>query len=164
MQNNTWLYVGGGVLLLLLLSNKANAKNVNLDLLTGRFDADDIDRLQKVQNALAQRGLSTQQIKMLLSQVLQETGIFTASNANYHATDQLNNYAGISNANGSLRSYNTIDDFVTDYLRVLNLPSHYPIQAVDIVDFNNRLKANGYYTDNKNTYGNNLNYYYNLLP
>lgn len=97
----------------------------------------------------------------MLCQILQETGLFT-SNPNYNATDNDLNYAGISSG-GNLKQYNSISDFVTDYIRVLNLPPNTPIDATSITDFNTRLKANGYYTDSATTYGNNLNAYYNIL-
>ena len=161
-MDSKYLLIGGGILALILLSKNAGATGINFNALSGHFNQADVDRLQRVAEALARAGVEPNKIKMMLAQILHETGIFTQSSANRHAIDDLNNYAGISR-NGQLKSYNTVDDFVADYLRVLNLPSHYPIQATDIVDFNNRLKANGYYTDSISTYGNALNYYYNLL-
>lgn len=147
---------------LILLSTKtANAGPVDLSSLNDQFGSDRVQRLQNVQNVLSANGLSDLQIKLLLAQILQETGLFT-NVWNQNATDNLNNYAGIS-SNGNLKSYPNIQAFVADYLRVLNLPNAYPIDAVSVSDFNTRLKMNGYYTDSATTYGNNLNYYFNIL-
>lgn len=162
MKSNQLLIGGAAVLALVLLSKNSYATGIDFNGLSQRFNQADVDRLQKVANALARAGVDPIMLKMMLAQILHETGLFTQNNANRHAVDDLNNYAGISR-NGQLKSYPTVDAFVADYLRVLNLPSHYPIEAVNLNDFNNRLKANGYYTDSITTYGNALNYYHNLL-
>lgn len=155
------LLAGAAAVLLILTSAKSASGPVDLSSLQGSFDADKIQRLQNVENALSGFGLTTEQMKYLLSQILQETGLFTDV-WNQHATDDLNNYAGIS-PGGTLKAYPDLNSFATDYIRVLSLPNSYPILAVSIDDFNNRLKANGYYTDSSGTYGANLDYYYNLL-
>lgn len=147
------------VLLFVLLTSAKPA--IDLSPLSGQFGADNVARLQSVANALSANGISGDTLKYCLAQILQETGLFT-NNPNYVATDQRNNYAGISSGSG-YKVYNNVNDFVVDYLRVLNLPNAYPIDAVSIDDFNQRLKLNGYYTDSAVTYGNNLNYYFNLL-
>jgi hypothetical protein len=159
MKGQTIAVIAGGILLLLLVSKRAGA--VDLSSLNDQFDAGRVARLQGVANELSARGITGDTLKFLLAQILVETGLFT-NVANMNAVDNLNNYAGIS-SNGQLRAYGTISDFVDDYLRVLNLPNNYPIQATDINDFNARLKANGYYEDSATTYGNNLVYYFNLL-
>lgn len=154
---------GGIALLFILLSGFTNGTvSVDLSELVAQYGSDNVQRLQSVANALAAQGLSTTTIKYCLAQVLQETGLFT-ENPNYHATDTLNNYAGISNSNGSLKGYANVNDFVTDYIRILNKAPNYPVEAITIDDFNARLKGNGYYADSETTYGNNLNYYYGLL-
>lgn len=165
MKSPNLIYIGAGVLALILIlkstgSSAATYSGLDLSYLSD-YGSDDVSRLQSVENELASRGLSDLQIKMMLAQILQETGIFT-DQANYNAVDNLHNFAGIS-SNGHLRAYNSVSDFVDDYLRVLNLGGNPPLEAGSIADFNNRLKANGYYTDSKTTYGNNLNYYFNLL-
>jgi hypothetical protein len=152
------LLFGGLALLAVVLMSAGNTSGIDL---SGLGDAGAISRLQGVLNALASQGATTQQLKFMAAQMLQETGLLT-DNPNYHATDTLLNYAGIS-SNGSLRGYNSLSDFATDYISVLSQGPNYPIQASSISDFNTRLKANGYYTDSAVTYGNNLNYYYNLL-
>lgn len=159
------LYIGAGALFLVLFLKStistAAVSTFDLSSFNDTYGSDNVARLQTVLNALAQAGYSGLVLQMMLSQILQETGLFT-SNPNYNATDNDNNYAGISSG-GSLKAYNSVNDFVTDYVRVLSLGSNPPIQATDIVDFNNRLKANGYYTDSQTTYGNNLITYFNLL-
>lgn len=157
------LIAGAALLLILITSSSANAStDIDMDGLANQFGAERVQRLQSLINAMSAAGMSPMQIKFALAQCLQETGLFTDS-WNTHATDVLNNYAGISNSDGSLKAYTSIPAFVSDYIRVLSLPNNYPIQANSISDFNTRLKANGYYTDSAVTYGNNLNYYFNLL-
>lgn len=153
------LAVGAGVLLM----SMASGPSVDLSFLQGQYDSDDIARLQRAANALAAQGVTGDTLNYLLSQVLVETGIFTTSNQNYVATDTRNNFSGITNSDGTFRFYSSAGDWAADYLAVLGHGPYYPIQATSITDFNNRLKQNGYYTDNQTTYGNNLNYYYNIL-
>lgn len=160
------IIIAGAALLAFMLLKPSSAdahtyEGLDLSYLSD-YGAQDVQRLQNLLNELGTRGLSDLQIKMMLSQALQETGIFTDSSANYNAVDNMHNYAGIS-SNGKLKSYASISDFVDDWERVLNREPNRPIDASNISDFNNRLKANGYYTDSATTYGNNLKYYFNLL-
>ena len=162
MKGQQIVLYGGIILLFILLSGFTESSSVDLSGLVAQFGADNVQRLQNVANVLSGQGLTSEQVKYCLAQILQETGLFTG-NPNYHATDALNNYAGISNSDGSLKQYSSINDFVTDYIRVLNLSPYYPIEAITIGDFNARLKGNNYYADSETTYGNALNYYYDLL-
>lgn len=160
----TALLVGAGILTFVLFSKKTAAHTYNgldLDYLSD-FGREDVTRLQNLANELSTRGLSDLQVKFMLAQALQETGIFTDSNANYNAVDNKHNYAGIS-YNGQIASYGSISDFVDDWVRVLSKQPNRPIDANSIDDYNNRLKANGYYEDSSSTYGKNLRYYFNLL-
>lgn len=162
--SQTAILIGAGILTFMLFSKTASARTydgLDLDFLS-KFGADDVQRLQDLADELSTRGLSDQTIKYMLSQALQETGIFTDNSANYNAVDNKHNYAGIS-YNGQIASYGSIPDFVDDWIRVLSKSPNYPINATSIQDYNSRLKANGYYTDSAATYGNNLNYYFNLL-
>lgn len=161
MKGQTVALIAIGALLIFTLTAAKPA--IDLSYLNDNYGADNVARLQSVANALSAQGITGDTLKYCLAQILQETGIFTQNNANYHATDMLNNYAGISNSDGSLKSYPNVSAFVTDYIRILNKPDGYPVDAVSIDDFNARLKYNGYYTDNAGTYGNNLRIYYNLL-
>lgn len=159
------LYIGAGALFLVLFlkSNSGASASSSFDIssLSGTYGSDNVSRLQNVLNGLAAAGYSGLTLQLMLSQILQETGLFT-SNPNYNATDNDNNYAGISSG-GSLKRYNSISDFVSDYISVLSQSPNYPIQATSVTDFNNRLKANGYYEDSQTTYGNNLATYFNIL-
>jgi flagellum-specific peptidoglycan hydrolase FlgJ len=164
MKVNPLYIIGAAVLTFMLISKKGSAATYDgIDLSSlSDYGSDDVQRLQNLANELATRGLTDLQIKMMLAQALQETGIFTDSSANYHAVDAYHNYAGISHG-GTLTAYNSISDFVDDWIRILNFGPARPIDATNILDFNSRLKQNGYYTDSITTYGNNLKYYFNLL-
>lgn len=164
MKGSQLAIIGGLALLLVFIAGGASANNTTVDLssLSDTYGAGNVQRLQNLLNALGAAGLTSEQIRYMLSQALVETGLFT-SNPNYNATDNDNNFAGISSG-GNLKAYSNINAFVSDWINVLSQSPNYPIQATSITDFNNRLKANGYYTDDINTYGNNLTLYYNLLP
>lgn len=161
MKQNDYLIWGGiAVAAFVLFSSfKSNNASINLQALTN--DPGDLERLNNVYSALQNAGLTDLQIKMCMAQILVETGILT-SQANYIAMDQRNNYAGLTNVGGGYAVYSTIGDFVNAYIGFLTKGTN-PLGATDINDFNDRLKANSYYTDSKTTYGNNLNYYFNLL-
>ncbi len=161
MKSNGFLIAGVVVAGILLMSMSGNA--VDLSYLTASYDAADVARLQRAANALASQGISGDLLNYCLAQVLQETGIFTNGYQNYTATDTRNNFSGITNSDGSYRVYNSANDWAADYVAILNHGPNYPADAVSISDFNNRLKANNYYTDSAATYGANLNYYYNIL-
>jgi len=164
MKVSPLILAGVAVLAVVALSSSSGgATNSDFDLsvLNGTYDPSNVQRLQNAINGLGGQGLSDQQILFMACQMLQETGLFT-DNPNYNATDNDNNFAGISSG-GSLKQYNSLSDFANDYVRVLNLQPNVPIDATSIGDFNTRLKANGYYTDSATTYGNNLNAYYNIL-
>lgn len=162
MKGETIAIIGIGVIAFLLISKTASGASVyDLSYLNDSFDTDDVSRLQALADELVSRGLSDQQIKFMLSQALHETGLFTDS-PNYNAVDNKHNFAGISR-NGSISTYSSISDFVTDWLRVLNLGPNHPIDAGSISDFAGRLKANGYYEDTLSNYSTAINYYYNLL-
>jgi len=156
-----YILIGGCLAAVFIFSSlSANGGSLDLSVFDDTKGSDDVERLNKVYRELLRRGLTDDQILFCLSQILVETGLFT-DNPNYVAVDQRLNYAGITR-NGQYEWYNSISDFVDDYLSVISKKND-PLSANDIVDFNNRLKANGYYTDSKTTYGNNLSYYYNYL-
>lgn len=164
MKNDSLILIGLAAVALVWYTSKstgvAPAGN-GLASLNDSYGADNVARLQLLLDELNTWGLTREQILYLLSQALQETGLFTDT-PNYHATDSLINYSGIS-FNGSLNSYASVHDFAVDWInRVLAFGS-FPLQATSISDFNIRLKANGYYTDSSTTYGNNLASYYGTL-
>jgi hypothetical protein len=165
MNSRTLAYIGGAALLLYLLSQSssagaANSTIVDLSQFDNSYGADNVQDLQNLLNVLAVNGLTPLQIKMMLSQALQETGLFT-NVTNYTAVGN-NNFAGISNSDGSLKTYPDIQTFVNEWINILSSRND-PLDATNISDFNTRLYANGYYTDSPTTYGNNLTAYFNLL-
>lgn len=162
MKGETIAIIGIGIVAFLLITKNASGASVyDLSYLDSGFDSSDVNRLQALADELVGRGLSDQQIRFMLSQALHETGLFTDS-PNYNAVDNKHNFAGISR-NGSISIYGSISDFVTDWLRVLNLGPNHPIEATSISDFASRLKSNGYYEDSLSNYSAAINYYYNLL-
>lgn len=171
-SGKTLLWVSAGVLLLLLLkSNNVNAAGngsgaisqggLDLSGLADTYGAENVQRLASLYNATLNRGLTDQQILEMLSQALHETGLFTDT-PNYKNMDSLHNYAGLTDTSGSYASYANLSDFVDDWLTFLTKNNN-PLGASSLSDFNNRLKANHYYTDNASTYYNALSAYYNLL-
>lgn len=165
MKSNALIIAGAALVLLLLVAGPAGAATgaINISSLLGYnvyATQDAINRLTAINNELASRGYSTQQILFMLSQIIWETGIFT-SVANYYRMNQ-NNYAGLTVVGGGYASYSSISDFCDAYIGFLTKGSN-PLGAQTLTDFNNRLQANGYYTEDPTVYFNGLNAYYNLL-
>lgn len=171
-KTEKYVLIGAGILALLLLASSSNAStaggNLDISSLSNDYGADSVQRLNNLYAVLLQKGLTDQQILFMLSQALQETGLFTDS-PNLYNVDTLHNYAGITTdrgygvgATGLYAKYPNISTFVDDWITILNYNND-PFDASSISDYNNRLKANGYYTDSAGTYGSNLTYYYNLL-
>lgn len=148
--------------LLLIASNKSSGATANLpmslDGLTN--DPDTLNRLNGIYAELVSRGLSSQQILFCLSQILFESGILT-NVANYGLMNQ-NNYAGLTTTGGGYASYNSISDFIDSYLGFLS-KNNDPLDATSLIDFNNRLQLNHYYTENPATYLAGLETYYSKL-
>ena len=162
MKGNQWLLIGGLVLgAVLLMSNSANGSVVDLSPLIDTYGADKVQRLQNLQMALQAAGLTPLQMRFMLAQSLFETGLFT-NVWNQTATDVRNNWAGLTDTSGNYKSYSSLTDFVNDYIGFLTKGSD-PLDASDLTDFNNRLVANHYYTENPDVYLSGLNTYYNLL-
>lgn len=165
--NGTFLLITGVLLLVLLSSNTANANYFDLSSLINAYGSDKVTRLQNLYNALSNKGLTNLQIGLMLSQALQETGLFTDS-PNYKLMDQQNNFAGITvntrypDSPNGYADYPDLNSFADDWIYVLSFGSK-PIAAGNVNDFNARLKANGYYTASSTIYGNNLNTYFNQL-
>ncbi|MGH7954839.1 MAG: hypothetical protein ACREOZ_02640 [Gloeomargaritales cyanobacterium] len=159
---------------LVLWWNRSSARgNVDFNNLNEPVDSlNAINNLYQVLNVTNDPNtgmpISTLQIKLLLSQALTETGLFT-DYPNWTLVDG-NNFSGIvahgnypPNINGRFAKYTDIPAFVNDWIRILNSNVH-PIEAKDVNDFNERLQTNGYYgSDNSVVYGNNLTNYFNLL-
>jgi hypothetical protein len=164
------------VAVLVLNSGNANADSADnsgvaagnaLDLssLNDTENSDAVTAVQNLANVLAANNLTTLQQQLMLSQALFETGLFTDV-PNTNAPYNLNNFSGISNSDGSLTSFDSIQDFVTDWIRILSKPPGQPINATGVTDFNNRLIQNGYYAlqpANEAAYLAGLNTYFNML-
>lgn len=160
-MNGKALLIGAAILAVIILTSATgNTGPVDLSSLVNTYGADKVQRLQNLQNALAAAGLNNLQIRLLMAQCLFETGLFT-SVWNQNATDNLNNWAGIS-PGGSLGSYPDINTFVAAYIALLQRGAD-PLDATDINDFNNRLVANGYYTENPSVYLAGITQYFNML-
>lgn len=166
MKGNTLLIAGAALILLLLITNPAQANTsgmLNISSLIGfnqYATQDAVNRLNNIFQELQSRGFSTMQLLFMLSQILWESGLFTDI-ANYGLMNQ-NNYAGLTNIGGGYAAYNSISDFCDAYIGFLTKGSD-PLGATSITDFNNRLQANGYYTEKPTVYLNGLQTYYNLL-
>ena len=109
----------------------------------------------KVVSSLIANGLSEEKAKLLLAQMLVETAGFT-----HRVATEANNYGGIKyspkfNKDSGIKSpegdnyarYNSIDEFIKDYLRIVSRGgNNAPIKADTIAEYARRLKANKYYT------------------
>jgi hypothetical protein len=149
------------------LDSKYKAANVNSaeTLLQALYDAND---------PKTNKSLTNLQQRLMLSQALQETGLFT-SKPNYHLINDFNNYAGVRPgsktkqykvAGSGFAKYPSIADFVNDWLRVLSFDfgAGRPLDATTVTDFVNRLHVNQYFgqSDLPN-YQKNVPFYFDLL-
>lgn len=121
---------------------------------------DQANTITSLYNAMVSNGLNSQQIAYCMSQLLFESGLLTDI-ANYGLMQQ-NNFAGLTTTSGGYAAYNSIGDFMTVYIGFLTKGSN-PLGATSLTDFNNRLQANGYYTEDPTVYYNGLLSYYNIL-
>jgi hypothetical protein len=144
--NAPFIWLGAGILALLLVSGAANANTVNGDLdlssLESDYGSDAVNRLNSIYAQLLSRGYSTQQILYMLSQILFESGMFTPSGGNQGLMNQ-NNYAGLTVVGGGYASYPSVSAFIDAYLGFMTKGSD-PVDANSLNDFNNRLVQNGY--------------------
>lgn len=120
--------------------------------------------------------LTTEQIRIMLAQALQESGLFTTDpGPNLKLVRDFHNYTGIKvgssnkqykTAGSVYAKYPAITDYVKDWLRILNrdLGGGAPIQSATLQDFVTRLNVNGYFAPSSlKAYKRNLPIYYNLL-
>lgn len=165
-----WVAVAAGVALL-LLSQNSDASPVpdsggdylsNFPGLAGNFvvGGDSANRLNGLIGEMVARGYSSQQIEYMLSQILFETGMLT-SVANTRLMNQYN-FAGLTTTSGGYAAYSGYSDFMDAYVGFLTKGSN-PLGATSLTDFNNRLIANHYYTENPDVYLSGLQAYYNAL-
>lgn len=167
MKSDVFLYFGAGILIILLLSGFTGSAGYDFSILSATYGADNVQRLINLYNAMQGKGLTDLQTRLMLSQALHETGLFT-DNPNYNLTDNNNNFAGITKNSryptspNAYADYPNLDAFVNDWILVLSM-NNQPINATGPDDFVTRLKANGYFTDAYSTYDNAVDGYFNLL-
>lgn len=167
MKSNTLLFVAAGVLIILAMSSFTGSNGYDFSTLAATYGADNVQRLINLYNAMQGKGLTDLQTRLMLSQALHETGLFTGS-PNYNLMDNNNNFAGITknsrypNSPNAYADYPNLDAFVNDWILILSM-NNQPINATGVDDFVTRLKANGYFTDAYSTYDNAVNSYFNLL-
>lgn len=178
-NDNTLLWLGAaGLVLYFLFKPKSPAyasvlpgnSTFDLSQFSDEYGADNVQRLINLYaDLLLVPDLSTQQIQLMLSQALVESGLFT-SVANIHNVDDLNNFAGIkgnshwpAEPGGMYALYPTINDFITDWLRILSMSPGHPIDATGVTDYVNRLVQNHYFESAPNDYIHAMQSYYDML-
>lgn len=150
-----------------------------LDAMLIKYGKDKRDKFAKVYNAIISLPISKTTIKMVLAQILTETGVFSSSS---NVFDLNNNASGIlytgskgQIANGATKGskrmsieggyyakFDTLQNWAKEYYRVLNRGAM-PLKAIDINDFAVRLKQNNYFTAPLKEYQKNLVFYNNYL-
>jgi hypothetical protein len=183
-DNMVFILGGIAVLAIILFSSSGSGGSsagfiFDFSQLVPTYGQDNVNRLTDLYSSVAQANdpntgslLSNLQIQLMLDQALHESGIFT-NVANLNLVDNFHNYTGIkgnsnypAGAGSSYADYPSIDAFVQDWLRVLNLGAQ-PIEATSVTDFVNRLASNNYFVPNTgtafNNYLNDMQAYDNLL-
>lgn len=168
-----------GIVLYLGYIIGAKKIKMNLDIIKQKFGTLRTTKFEKVYNALKNLPLNDIQFKLILAQVLYETGFFSSTS---NVFDLNNNASGIiytgskdqlkNNATkGSKRmkieggyyaKFPTLTDWANEHFRVLNRKTM-PLSANDTNDFVNRLKQNNYFTGNENNYKKGVTMYYNII-
>lgn len=171
------------VFTLLRTKAKAATKNYRMtsDALISKYGINRAARMSVAYDSLKAAGLNQPFLRLAMSQVMQETGVFSAHT---EAANNDNNYSGImfinnpdiqKNANqGSpfpanesrsahYAKFETPTDWAIDFVRILSKYPNYPIRAINPVDFVERLKANHYFSGNLALYTKNVTYFFNYL-
>jgi len=152
-----------------------------------KFKADTRSKLLKIQDALIEAGIDTPlQLKLALAQVLYETGQFTSKSS---VAKLNNNYSGIkwinkpyqkatkgspvparegkrNDPNYPLNYYAkfaTDADWAADFIRILSLGANKPIEADNVEEYVNRLKANRYFSGDINSYKKNVRFFFDKI-
>ena len=187
-KRNKYIFILLGVGALLLLTKKAKAMSFKFT----NFKKAIASKLITIQSALIELGLTETQLKLVLAQVLFETGAFTRKS---RVAELNNNFSGIKyicrpsvQKNASKGSpvpptervkpddicYNfyakfpTFKDWAVDYVRILSLKRTKnkigrPIDAENVNEFVKRLKLNDYFGSNEESYAKGVKYYFDLL-
>jgi len=160
-------------------------KKMLFEVILKKYGAAKANTLTSIYTALKALNLPATTIRLALSQVMHETGVFSGK----QRASTANNFSGITYsgsaaqiATGAHKSniplpaaeqpktgakiyyahYNNILDWSKDYVRILSKGSK-PIQAASPADFASRLKKNGYYTDLESVYAKGLQFFNNFL-
>lgn len=184
MAKNTGIWLIGGAIALYFIfkpgmsaaaATNAAPDGAAFDLSALNYPPDSVQALQNLYDVLAYQvnpdnggPLTTLQTQLMLSQALQETGLFTPS-PNWSAIG-VNNFAGIMPngnypaGNGTrLANYPDIPTFTQKWLSLLT-QNNDPLQATTVNDFINRLLANGYIVQGDvASYQTGMPVYFNLL-
>lgn len=170
------LLAAGGLLLSKFAFSKSNTVNFAPSL------APHADKLSLLQNHFKKAGLNSLQVKLLLSQILHETGNFSPRS---NVARLNNNYSGImfinkpyqknavkgskypaKEGNYYYAKFNTVQDWANDFIRVLSMRNK-PIAAPGLNEYVFRLARNGYFVPNTgkayDNYQKGLKKYYDLL-
>ena len=149
------------------------------DNILAKYGTEKSDKFKKVFSALNTLPLSKTSLKLLLSQVLNETGVFSSLT---HVFDLNNNASGIiytgspgQKANGATKGskrmsieggyyakFDTLNNWAKEYYRILNKGAM-PLKATSPEDFATRLKQNGYFTAPLSDYKKNLIFFHDYL-
>lgn len=197
-----WWIFGGGIVIFAIeklrnsksstltssgtISNQpVNGDNVahddTLSSLDSKYGTSNVNYAQKLLQVLydainpkTNQPLTTLQQQLMLSQAMQESGLFTAK-PNLKLVGTFNNYAGVKagHANAKYKTtgspfakYPSVTDFVNDWMRVLNFDfgAGAPINATNAKDFVARLNVNQYFGQSDLApYQKNVPYYFDLL-
>jgi len=128
------------------------------------YTKDQATRAFQAGTALKNKGLSNQQIGWVMAQIAFETGHYkNKSSINDNNLSGIK-YFGQKNATPGTPApknegtapyarFATIDDWANDYLRIMKTVGKFrPLEATDSTEFVKRLKANGYFGGDLNTY------------
>lgn len=160
-------------------------KKMLFEILLKKYGAAKANTLTSIYSALQSLNLPITTIRLALSQVMHETGVFSGK----QRASTVNNFSGITYSGSAAQlstgaqksnialpaaeqpktgakiyyaSYPSILNWAKDYVRILSKGTK-PIQAATPADFASRLKKNGYYTDPESVYTKGLQFFHNFL-
>lgn len=184
-QTNKYIYLTVGLLLITIL---LKAKNISTKMFSNFAPSIQL-KLNLLNDSLINAGIPEEKRRFLISQILFETGKFTAKS---NVAKLNNNFTGIkwinkpyqkarqgsnvplserkSPASNPLNFYalfDSYDDWAKDYKRILSTFGSKPIEATTLTDFVNRLAKNKYFDtstpDKIKNYYNGLKYFFDKL-
>ena len=128
------------------------------------YDKNQATRAFMAGTALKNKGLTDEQIGWVMAQIAFETGHYKNTSSIKDNNLSGIKYVGQKNATPGTPApknegtapyahFNTIEDWATDYLRIMRTVGKYrPLEANDATEFVKRLKANGYFGGDLNNY------------